>query len=172
MNVSSVDAQDLLVRDYLTAVAHAAADLPAVHRDELLADLSEHIAVARSQCAPTEAGVRTILDRLGHPLAIVDAARGFAGSAYGYAAGPAYGYAAGPAYGYAAGPAYGWAAASGAPRATAGPASAPAAEPYWSLAAIWNRSPIAVALIVVAALGVLVLVVGVFGVAAVAPPVR
>jgi hypothetical protein len=165
MNVSSVDAQDLLVRDYLTAVASAAADLPAVHRDELLADLSEHIAVARSQCEPTEAGVRTILERLGHPLAIVDAARGFA-------TGSTYGYATGPAYGYATGAAYGWAGAPGAPRATVRPGPAPAAEPYWSLAAIWNRSPLAVALIVVAVLGVLVLVVGVFGVAAVSPPGR
>jgi hypothetical protein len=145
MNLSSVDAQDLLVHDYLTAVAYAAADLPAVHRDELLTDLSEHIAVARSQCAPTEAGVRTILDRLGHPFAIVDAARGFV-----------------------TGGAESWA---GTPRAMP-PPPAPVAAPDWSLGAFWNRSPAAVVVLAIVALGVLVLVLGFFATAAVTPPVR
>ena len=66
---------DRLVTDYLLAVAVAGADLPPGRLDELLDDLSEHIVVARTQHAPTEAGVRTILDRLGPPAAIAEAAR-------------------------------------------------------------------------------------------------
>jgi hypothetical protein len=165
MNVSSVDAQDLLVHEYLTAVARAAADLPAVHRDELLTDLREHIAVARSQHEPTEAGVRTILDRLGHPLAIVDAARGLVtGAAEAWAWAP----------GMWAGMPGAWTWAPGAPIAvgTAPAAAAPASAPDGWFAAIWQRSPIAVAIVAVVALGLLVLIVGVaFTAVAVTPPV-
>jgi hypothetical protein len=135
MNVSSVDAQDLLVQHYLAAVAYAAADLPAVYRDELLADLSEHIAVARSQHEPTEAGVREILDRLGHPVAIVDAARGFT-------------------IGATDGPAWPPAAARAVAPADAAPASA-----------LWYRNPVALAIVVIAALCVLALIVGAFATA-------
>jgi hypothetical protein len=144
MNVSSMDAQDLLVHNFLAAVADAAADLPAAVREELLADLREHIAVARVQYAPTEAGVRTILDRLGHPVAIADAARGFA-------------------YGPVGG--WGWV-----PRTQR--SAAPMAEPGGSLAALWDRSPLAVAIIVIAVLGALVLVVGVAAVSVGTPAVR
>ena len=67
---------DLMIEEYLAAVATAGADLPPHRRDELLADLREHIASTRSDLAPeTEAGVRTILARLGEPSSIVAEAR-------------------------------------------------------------------------------------------------
>lgn len=68
--------RDHLVEEYLAAVAAAGADLPAHRRDDLLADLREHIASARADLDPeTEAGVRTILARLGDPASIVAEAR-------------------------------------------------------------------------------------------------
>jgi uncharacterized membrane protein len=66
-------AVDRLVEDYLEAVARACADLPIDVRTELLSDLREHIAAQRSH--PTEADIRTILDRLGEPAAIAAEAR-------------------------------------------------------------------------------------------------
>ena len=77
MTPETVTAQnDRLVEQYLTAVATAGHDLPRHRRDELLGDLREHIASARSDLAPeTEAGVRTILARLGEPATIVAEAR-------------------------------------------------------------------------------------------------
>jgi hypothetical protein len=52
-----------LVADWLAAVEQAATDLPPNRRTELLTDLREHIAVARSDLRPeTEAGVRTLLE--------------------------------------------------------------------------------------------------------------
>jgi hypothetical protein len=68
--------RDRLVEEYLAAVAGAGPDLPAHRRDDLLSDLREHIASARADLAPeTEAGVRTILARLGDPASIVAEAR-------------------------------------------------------------------------------------------------
>ena len=68
--------RDLLVEEYLAAVASAGPDLPAHRRDDLLADLREHIASARADLTPeTEAGMRTILARLGDPSSIVAEAR-------------------------------------------------------------------------------------------------
>jgi uncharacterized membrane protein len=68
--------RDLLVEEYLAAVASAGPDLPAHQRDDLLADLREHIASARADLTPeTEAGMRTILARLGDPASIVAEAR-------------------------------------------------------------------------------------------------
>jgi hypothetical protein len=68
--------RDLLVEEYLAAVAGAGPDLPPHRRADLLADLREHIASARADLAPeTEAGVRTILARLGDPASIVAEAR-------------------------------------------------------------------------------------------------
>jgi uncharacterized membrane protein len=65
-----------LVDRYLSAVAQATADLPAHIREDLLTDLREHIHAARADLSPeTEAGVRTILDRLGDPASIAAAAR-------------------------------------------------------------------------------------------------
>ena len=72
----STDPLERLVEDYLTEVAHATAALPAGRREDLIADLREHIAVARSELyPPTPAGIRTILDRLGEPAAIAEEAR-------------------------------------------------------------------------------------------------
>jgi hypothetical protein len=68
--------RDLMVEEYLAAVASAGPDLPPHRRDDLLADLREHIASARADLAPeTEADVRTILARLGDPASIVAEAR-------------------------------------------------------------------------------------------------
>jgi hypothetical protein len=68
--------RDLMVEEYLAAVASAGPDLPPHRRDDLLADLREHIASARADLAPeTEADVRTILARLGDPAGIVAEAR-------------------------------------------------------------------------------------------------
>ncbi len=67
---------DELVAEYLAAVDRAAADIPPSRRQDLLADLREHIAAARAELDPeTEAGIRTILDRLGDPAVIATAAR-------------------------------------------------------------------------------------------------
>ena len=67
---------DRLVEEYLAAVASAGPDLPPHRRDDLLADLREHIASARADLTPeTEAGMRTILARLGDPASIVAEAR-------------------------------------------------------------------------------------------------
>ena len=67
---------DALVDNYLAAVARETADLPPQRREELLADLRAHIAEARAELdPPTEAGVRTILERLGDPAAIAAEAR-------------------------------------------------------------------------------------------------
>lgn len=67
---------DSLVDSYLRAAARAAADLPPQRREELMTDLREHIAAARAELNPeTEAGMRTILDRLGDPASIAAEAR-------------------------------------------------------------------------------------------------
>jgi len=67
---------DRLVEEYLGEVARACAGLPALHRMELMADLREHIAVARAELpAQSEAGVRAILHHLGAPAAIAAEAR-------------------------------------------------------------------------------------------------
>jgi hypothetical protein len=67
---------DQLVEGWLDAVARAASDLPADQRIELLADLREHIAVARADLVPeTDNGVRTLLERLGDPATIAAEAR-------------------------------------------------------------------------------------------------
>jgi uncharacterized membrane protein len=70
MNALSTDD---LVRDYLARVEARARFLPADRRQELLADLAEHIATARAESATDdEAAVRTILDRLGEPDQILE----------------------------------------------------------------------------------------------------
>ena len=72
----STDPLDRLVEDYLTEVARATAALPAGRREDLIADLREHVAVARAELdPPTQAGIRAILDRLGEPAAIAEEAR-------------------------------------------------------------------------------------------------
>ncbi len=68
--------QDRLVEQYLAAVAQACAGLPVSRREELVADLREHIAVARQALPdPSEADIRDILDRLGEPTVIAAEAR-------------------------------------------------------------------------------------------------
>jgi uncharacterized membrane protein len=67
---------DRLVEDYLGAVSYACADLPPDRREDLLEDLREHIGAARAVLyQPTEAAIRTILDRLGEPSTIAEEAR-------------------------------------------------------------------------------------------------
>lgn len=67
---------DRMVGEYLDAVRRATVDLPPDRRNDLLADLGEHIATARAELDPeTEAGVRDILDRLGDPVSIAAEAR-------------------------------------------------------------------------------------------------
>ncbi|MGW5780480.1 HAAS signaling domain-containing protein [Streptomyces sp. NPDC003863] len=63
-----------LVTDYLTTVEREASFLPAGRREELLADLREHLAVAVGDEQDPQA-VRTALERLGSPAAIAAAAR-------------------------------------------------------------------------------------------------
>jgi uncharacterized membrane protein len=76
MNQQQMDRLDRLVEDYLGAVSWACGDLPPQRRDELVEDLREHVAAARAALhEPTEAGIRTILDRLGEPTAIAEEAR-------------------------------------------------------------------------------------------------
>ncbi|MEV0414234.1 hypothetical protein AB0I68_26340 [Streptomyces sp. NPDC050448] len=72
----NVDHDQPLVRAYLAAVAQRTAALPEATRGELLADLREHIdvALAQSDAADQEAVVRQILDRLGRPETVADAA--------------------------------------------------------------------------------------------------
>jgi uncharacterized membrane protein len=67
---------DVLVSEYLRAVERALVGLPVARRAELLADLREHIAEERALLDPeTEAGVRSILERLGDPDAVAAEAR-------------------------------------------------------------------------------------------------
>ena len=68
---------DRLVSDYLESVRAATADLPAAERDELVGNIAEHITTSIAELdPPTEAAVRTILDRLGDPAVIAAEARG------------------------------------------------------------------------------------------------
>ncbi|MFJ9691595.1 HAAS signaling domain-containing protein [Kitasatospora sp. NPDC101183] len=64
-----------LVRAHLDAVERCTAPLPADRRRELLADLREHVEIALAETDPTdEAAVRHVLDQLGSPRRIADAA--------------------------------------------------------------------------------------------------
>ncbi|MBC2878109.1 MULTISPECIES: HAAS signaling domain-containing protein [Streptomyces] len=71
-----------IAEKYLAELEHAAADLPAGRRAELLADVRSHIAVARAEArtgnAPEDGddpAVRAILRQLGDPQEIAAAAR-------------------------------------------------------------------------------------------------
>ncbi|MEU3401389.1 HAAS signaling domain-containing protein [Streptomyces filamentosus] len=73
------------VRDYLSAVEREASALPADRRQELLADLAEHIEVTRAE--HPEAGPGEVLARLGDPrtiagTALAEAGTGTAGAAW------------------------------------------------------------------------------------------
>ena len=66
---------DALVADYLDRLARAGADLPASHRDELLEQIADHLAAARSSGADSPARIRQVLDELGDPAEVAAAAR-------------------------------------------------------------------------------------------------
>ena len=67
---------DALILRYLQDLEAELRDLPANRRQELLDEVGEHIAAARAALAPeTEAGVRTMLERLGDPADIAAEAR-------------------------------------------------------------------------------------------------
>lgn len=67
---------DRLIEDYLRRLEHAAAHLPRTRRAELVADIRGHIDTAlRQEQAAGEAAVRNVLDRLGPPEDIVEAAQ-------------------------------------------------------------------------------------------------
>nr|WP_223243663.1 hypothetical protein [Streptomyces sp. CBMA123] len=63
-----------MVRAHLDAVAHGTATLPPERRRELMADLREHIEVSLTEAPLTEAAVRSVLEQLGTPRQIADAA--------------------------------------------------------------------------------------------------
>jgi uncharacterized membrane protein len=68
---------DALILRYLQELEAELHDLPANRRQELLDEVREHIAAARAELDPeTEAGVRTLLERLGDPADIAAEARG------------------------------------------------------------------------------------------------
>lgn len=70
------DEADRLVEDYLDRLEAELADVPAARRRELVEEISEHIAQARSDLsADSEAELRTLLSRLGEPADIAGAAR-------------------------------------------------------------------------------------------------
>jgi hypothetical protein len=67
---------DEVVDRYLARLRDELSDLPRAHREEVVEDISEHIANARSTAdAGSEAEVRTLLDRLGDPAEIAADAR-------------------------------------------------------------------------------------------------
>ena len=85
---------DSLVEDYLARLRSAAQRLAPDRREELVEGITEHLQAARAAgAAADEAAVRTLLDRLGEPEEIVDAAREDGAPTAGY--GPAYGPASG-----------------------------------------------------------------------------
>ena len=66
---------DVLVDDYLRRLEAEAARIPSGQRTDLVDEIREHIDMALAEAgARDEATVRTILDRLGSPSSIVDAA--------------------------------------------------------------------------------------------------
>jgi hypothetical protein len=66
--------RDPLVDDYLRRLRTAASALPRDRRDELVAEIEEHIEAALEGGARDEIAVRNVLERLGEPEEIVAAA--------------------------------------------------------------------------------------------------
>jgi len=71
MNTSVADS---IVQDYLTRLRVALAGNPPDQQREVLAEVESHIASARAEAPEGEAGVRTVLERLGDPAEIAAAA--------------------------------------------------------------------------------------------------
>ncbi|WP_335938952.1 HAAS signaling domain-containing protein [Streptomyces sp. PTD5-9] len=70
-------AQHPLVKNYLAAVARETAGLDEESRNELIADLDEHITVALAKEAdPADESIRAVLARLGDPRSIAASALG------------------------------------------------------------------------------------------------
>ena len=66
---------DRLIDDYLRRLEHAAAHMQQARRAELVAEIRGHLETAlRQEQAAGEAAVRNVLDRLGTPEEIVEAA--------------------------------------------------------------------------------------------------
>jgi uncharacterized membrane protein len=65
---------DQLVEAYLKHLAEAAESLPSHRREDLVADVTSHIAEARAAGATSESDIRQVLRRLGDPSDIVAAA--------------------------------------------------------------------------------------------------
>jgi hypothetical protein len=66
---------DRLIEDYMRRLEHAAAHMQRARRAELVAEIRGHIETAlRQEQAAGEAAVRNVLDRLGPPEEIVEAA--------------------------------------------------------------------------------------------------
>jgi len=72
MNATNATTADQLVATYLTRLGAALHDLPKARREELLEQVSEHIATARAELGPhaSEAEIRQLLERLGDPATI------------------------------------------------------------------------------------------------------
>lgn len=71
---------DTLITDYIERLRRATADLPAGTRAELVDDITAHLADTVGE-HPDEAHVRQVIDELGRPEAIADAARAESGGA-------------------------------------------------------------------------------------------
>jgi uncharacterized membrane protein len=64
------------VGEYLRRLQRSMADIPAQRRDEILAEIEEHITSGLAEFpSPTEADVRNVLDRVGDPADIAAEAR-------------------------------------------------------------------------------------------------
>jgi hypothetical protein len=92
---------DVLVREYLGRLEAAAAVLPVNRREELVAEVREHINAALAEAGRSdEVTVRNILERLGSPEEIVAAEAGQAGTPGGAAVDSSVGVAGtGPRWG-------------------------------------------------------------------------
>src|SRR5664279_5592298 len=67
---------DNIVGRYLGALDHELRTLPAVRRREVMQEIAGHVAAVRAElAAETDSDVLNILDRVGEPIEIADAAR-------------------------------------------------------------------------------------------------
>jgi hypothetical protein len=76
--------RDAIVDDYLARLDAALSGLPRGRRREIVDDVAEHIEEGMAELAPgDEAGLRTLLDRIGEPEQIAAEARGDDPAAHG-----------------------------------------------------------------------------------------